>query len=280
MNLAVNSRDAMPKGGKLTIETANVDLDERGADLRPGLRPGRYVLLAVSDTGCGMDEATKARIFEPFFTTKEMGKGTGLGLAVVYGIVKQSGGFIYAYSEPGRGTSFKIYLPRVEATVHREKSEASPSRSPGGTETVLVVEDEEPVRELTRLTLQMNGYKVLEAGHGTEALRVAEQHPGPIHLLVTDVVMPQMGGPEVAERLTAVRPGLRVLFLSGYTDDAVIRHGLLGSGVAFLQKPFSVDALTRKVREVLDEASASPTRAARAGLAAGKPSQPPGIAYA
>jgi two-component system cell cycle sensor histidine kinase/response regulator CckA len=256
MNLAVNARDAMPTGGKLTIETGNIDIDEGGAALCPGLKPGRYVQLVVTDTGCGMDEATKARVFEPFFTTKERGKGTGLGLAVVYGIVKQSGGFIYVYSEVGSGTAFKVYLPRDEAAAHREKSDVGTSVTPEGTETVLLVEDEEAVRKLTRLTLQTSGYDVLEACNGVEALRVAGRHPGPVHLLVTDVIMPQMSGRELSERLVDRHPGIKVLYLSGYTDDAVVRHGVLQAGVAFLQKPFGMKALARKVREVLDAAPA------------------------
>jgi len=253
MNLAVNARDAMPQGGKFTIETANVELDQNSIQGQPEVQPGCYVLLAVSDTGCGMTEETKAHIFEPFFTTKDLGKGTGLGLATVYGIVKQSGGYIYVDSEPGHGTMFKIYLPLVEDGVPSGQSHTNPKTSPHGSETILLVEDEDAVRSLTRYALQLHGYAVLEARDGEEALRVAEQHQGPIHLLMTDVVMPRMDGRQVAERLAQAQPGLKVLFLSGYTDDAVVRHGVLASEVAFLQKPFTPSALTQKVRDVLDQ---------------------------
>jgi len=253
MNLAVNARDAMPQGGKFAIETANVELDENSIQGRPEVQPGCYVLLAVSDTGCGMTKETKAHIFEPFFTTKELGKGTGLGLATTYGIVKQSGGYIYVYSEPGHGTTFKIYLPLVEDGVPSGKSHINPKTMPQGSETILLVEDEDAVRSLTRYTLQMQGYVVLEARDGEEALRVAEQHQGQIHLLMTDVVMPRMGGRQVAERLTQAQPALKLLFVSGYTDDAVVRHGVMASEVAFLQKPFTPSALTQKVRDVLDQ---------------------------
>jgi PAS domain S-box-containing protein len=260
MNLAVNSRDAMPAGGKLTIETSNVELDEAYAEAHPEAWPGRYVLLAVSDTGTGMDAATKARVFEPFFTTKGVGKGTGLGLSMVHGIVKQSGGHVALYTEPGHGTVFKIYLPAVEGLHAPRVSHEEVADSPKGAETILLVEDEEAVRRLTRMTLEGSGYKVLEASHGGEAVRLAEQYGGPIHLLVSDVVMPEMGGRILSERLTASRPGLKVVFLSGYTDDAVVRHGVIESGTAFVQKPFSPGALARKVREVLD-GTTIPTRA-------------------
>jgi PAS domain S-box-containing protein len=252
LNLAVNARDAMPGGGKLTLETANVELDVAYAKSHPEVQPGHYVMLAVSDTGCGMDEATKARIFEPFFTTKEKSKGTGLGLSTVYGIVKQSGGSIFVYSEPGKGTAFKIYLPRVEEALEPQRASAGPREQPKGAETVLVAEDDETLRRLIYEILQSSGYAVLEAGRGEEALRLAGEHAGPIHLLITDMVMPGMGGREVAGRLAALRPGTRVLFVSGYTDDAIVRHGVLESGLAFLQKPFVPEALLRKVREVLD----------------------------
>jgi PAS domain S-box-containing protein len=253
MNLAVNARDAMPRGGKLTIQTANVTLDVDYTRLRPEVGRGRYVMLAVSDNGLGMDEETKARLFEPFYTNKEQGKGTGLGLAMVYGIVKQSGGFIYVYSEPNLGTSFKIYLPRTEDDYQGDQSSVSRLKTPFGKETVLVVEDESGVRTLVSQVLRTCGYTVLEASRGTDALRIWENHHGPIHLLVTDVVMPGMGGPELAGRLTALRPDLKVLYLSGYTDDAVVRHGVLRAEMDFLQKPFSPVVLARKVREVLDK---------------------------
>ena len=251
MNLAVNARDAMPRGGKLTLETANAELDETYARSHFPIQPGPYVMLAVSDTGCGMDAETQAHIFEPFFTTKEKGKGTGLGLAMVYGIIKQSGGYIWCYSEVGQGTTFKIYLPRV-AEVEEMKGKVgvwvAPERC---TETVLVVEDEPEVRQLARRILAAQGYQVLEARHGEDALLVCEQHPGPIHLLLTDVVMPEMGGPELAERLAPFRREMKVLYMSGYTDDAVVHHGVLTSGAAYLQKPFTPEALARKVWEVL-----------------------------
>ena len=252
VNLAVNSRDAMPQGGRLTIETANVELDQAYAEQHFPAQPGSYVLLAVSDTGTGMDAATMSRIFEPFFTTKETGKGTGLGLATVYGVVKQSGGYIWVYSEPGQGTSFKVYLPRV--TEAPQPAPAAPTRAAAlmGSETVLLVEDDEMVRNLARRMLEARGYTVLSASRGEDALGVVERHDGPIDLLVTDVVMPGMSGRSVAQRLLGLRPGLKVLYLSGYTDDAIVRHGMLEPGIAFLQKPFSADALARKVREVLD----------------------------
>jgi two-component system cell cycle sensor histidine kinase/response regulator CckA len=261
MNLAVNARDAMPQGGKLTIETRDVELDAAYAGLCPGVLPGWYVLLAVSDTGCGMDAATKARIFEPFFTTKGLGKGTGLGLSTVYGIVKQSGGHIEVYSELAKGTAFKVYLPRVEAEPRFSQPSTSFSGNPTGSETLLLVEDEDAVRGLACLSLHLSGYTLLEARTSAEAIRIGEQHPGRIDLLVTDVVMPDMGGRELSARLTALRPGLKVLYLSGYTDDAVVRHGVLSAEVAFLQKPFTVAALTRKVREVLDQGTSSSAEA-------------------
>src|SRR6266705_1616415 len=252
VNLALNARDAMPGGGKLTIETQNVELDEVYARGHVSAQPGSYVMLAVSDTGSGMDAATQARIFEPFFTTKEKGKGTGLGLATVYGIVKQSGGWIWVYSEPGHGTTFKIYLPRVTEAAAPAAPSPAPSVSVRGTETVLLVEDEEMIRNLVQKVLKANGYTVLVAASGRDAERVAEQHDGPIHLLVTDVVMPGMNGREVAQRLAGARAGIQVLYLSGYTDDAIVHHGVLEPGVAFLQKPFTPAVLGRKVREVLD----------------------------
>jgi CheY-like chemotaxis protein len=252
INLAVNARDAMRKGGKLTIDTANVELDETFTHLRPDVKPGRYVMLAVSDTGCGMTKEVEARIFEPFFTTKGPGKGTGLGLATVYGIIKQSGGNIYVYSEPDRGTTFKIYLPTVEEQASPDQSVYGMNVAAFGDETILLVEDEDGVREIARLALEAHGYKVLEASRGQEAIRLCTTHQGPIHLLVSDVVMPEMGGREVAERLGALNAGIKMLYLSGYTDDAVVRHGVLEAQAAFLQKPFTPVALATKVREVLD----------------------------
>ena len=253
MNLAVNARDAMPNGGKLTLETGNVDLDESYATDHYPARAGPFVMLAVSDTGTGMSEATQAHMFEPFFTTKEKGKGTGLGLATVYGIVKQSGGFIWVYSEVGHGTTFKLYLPRVQELAERASQPAqTPARAARGTETVLVVEDEAPVRSVARQVLERHGYTVLEAPSAEAALDIATRYSGAIHLLLTDVVMPGLNGRELATRLADLRPDARVIFMSGYTDDAVTRHGVLEPGSAYVQKPFTPDAIARKVREVLD----------------------------
>ncbi|MDQ1336216.1 MAG: Histidine kinase, partial [Thermodesulfobacteriota bacterium] len=252
MNLVVNACDAMTEGGKLTIETADVELDEKDARTRLAVTPGPHVVLAVSDTGCGMSSEILDQVFEPFFTTKEKGKGTGLGLPTVYGIVKQSKGDIRVYSEPGKGTSFKIYLPRVDGDVEKEKKAAS-QVSPGGSETILVVEDEEQIRHLADRILTGYGYRVLTAGTGPEALETAKGHEGAIHLLLTDVVMPGgMSGRELADALTGLRPEMKALFMSGYTDNAIGLHGALDAGVNFLQKPFTPDALSRKVRKVLN----------------------------
>ncbi len=251
MNLALNARDAMPRGGSLTIETANVQLDDVYAATHADVIPGDYCLLAVSDTGEGMDAGTRDRIFEPFFTTKGQGKGTGLGLATVFGVVKQSGGHIWVYSEPGHGTTFKVYLPIVYGhDIHEDLHD--PGGIPHGTETVLVVEDEVAVRTATVFVLRSLGYRVLESAGGFEAIRHCSDHDGPIHLLLSDVIMPEMGGREVAAAVAAARPGIKVMFLSGYTDDAIVRHGILQEQVAFLQKPFTPTSLARKVRAVLD----------------------------
>jgi signal transduction histidine kinase/ActR/RegA family two-component response regulator len=252
MNLVVNARDAMPRGGRLTLETADVELDAAAVRGRLGLRPGPHVLLAITDTGVGMDEGTRARIFEPFFTTKPFGEGTGLGLATVHGIVNQSGGTIWVYSEPGRGTTFKIYLPRVTDTAAVEPSASPADETPRGSETVLLVEDQGDVRDYACDVLEAQGYTVLLAKDGADALAVAGAHAGRIHLLLTDVVMPGMSGRELAEGLTRVRPDVAVLYMSGYPDRAVVDHGILGPGVTFLQKPVATETLARKVREVMD----------------------------
>jgi two-component system cell cycle sensor histidine kinase/response regulator CckA len=253
VNLVVNAADAMPRGGKLTIETRDVILDEQYQHGHLPVSPGNYVMLAVSDTGVGMDEATRRRIFEPFFTTKGVGKGTGLGLATVYGIVKQSGGDIWIDSEPGQGSTFRIYLPRVTAAAAAPTIQpVDPGGSPRGSETVLVVEDDDGVRRLVCVMLERAGYRVLQAGNPKEAVRVASESPGPIHLLLSDVIMPESEGPPLFERLTQLRRDLRVLYMSGYADEAVVRQGLLVEGMPFLQKPFSPLALARKVRDVLE----------------------------
>lgn len=249
MNLVVNARDAMPRGGKLIVGTANIDLS---APANPEIDPGRYIVLSVRDTGVGMDAETQAHIFEPFFTTKGPGRGTGLGLATVYGIIEQSGGHIEVESAPGKGSMFRVYLPRTDEVVPAKKSHPGLRQAPLGRETVLLVEDEQAVRMLAADTLRKCGYTVLEASQGEEALGIAQRHKGPINLLVSDVVMPRMGGRQLAQCLAPVRPEMRVLYLSGYTDDAVVRHGVLEDEVAFLQKPFSPLVLAHRVREVLD----------------------------
>jgi PAS domain S-box-containing protein len=252
LNLVVNARDAMPGGGRVLIETTRVLLRDELVERRHRLPPGDYVCLAVTDSGAGMDEATQAHLFEPFFTTKEVGKGTGLGLATVYGIVKQSGGYIWVYSEPGRGTTVKVYLPRVPGGAEPPPPPPEPPALVGGHETVLLVEDAAPVRTLARRSLEACGYTVLDAADGPSAIALAARHGGEIAVLVTDVVMPGMSGRELAERLAPARPEMKVLYTSGYTDDAMVRQGVLNAGVAFLQKPFVPDSLARKVREVLD----------------------------
>jgi two-component system, cell cycle sensor histidine kinase and response regulator CckA len=252
MNLAVNARDAMPGNGKLTIRTANVELDAAYTRQHPGSKPGLYVMLAVTDTGIGMDPETQAHIFEPFFTTKERDKGTGLGLATVYGVVKQSGGYIAVDSEPGKGASFSVFLPRVEQTVVATEVSSPQMLSLRGTETILLVEDAEPLRKLAHMFLKDNGYRVLTAADGEDALQVARQHAAPIQLLLTDVVMPGINGRVLAERLGPWQPGMKVLYMSGYTDSFIAGHGVLEPGTHLLHKPFTDEVLIRKVRQVLD----------------------------
>ena len=252
LNLAVNARDAMPSGGQFLIATSNVDLDEVYLNGHADATPGRHVMIELRDTGIGMDAATQARIFEPFFTTKEPGKGTGLGLATVYGIVKQTGGFVNVYSEPGLGTTFKIYLPRTDEPADTMDGAPGAQHPRGGHETVLVVEDDALLRKAAVAVLEKSGYRVLPAPDGHAALELARELPGEIHLLLTDLIMPGMPGRALSEALMAIRPGVRVLFMSGYSDDTVLRNGVLEAGVAFLPKPFNADALARKVREVLD----------------------------
>jgi two-component system, cell cycle sensor histidine kinase and response regulator CckA len=251
MNLVVNSRDAMPKGGTLTVETANVYLDESYTSRRFAVKPGPYVLIAVSDTGEGMDQTTKARLFEPFFTTKGTGKGTGLGLSTVFGIVKQSGGSVQVYSEPGRGTSVKVYLPRIDAPEVADVPGAH-KKTHTGTETLLLVEDDDMVRNLIRETLLRQGYKVKDTADPVDARRISASHAGKIDLLITDVIMPRLSGTELATELTARRGDMKVLYMSGYTDNAIVNSGLLQKEVSFLQKPFTPEALIEKVREVLE----------------------------
>jgi two-component system, cell cycle sensor histidine kinase and response regulator CckA len=259
LNLAVNARDAMPQGGRLTIETANVEMDSSSSHPSVVMLPGKYVMLAVTDTGCGMDAETQGHIFEPFFTTKEKGKGTGLGLATVYGVVKQSGGYVWVYSEPGRGACFKIYLPKIdeEEAASGGDRQAEKRASPRGSETILLVEDEKGVRELAREYLEMSGYTVIEAPNGNTALELAAQHSGPVHLLMTDIVMPGISGRELAERIARIRPGIKVLYMTGYANQAVVHHGMLETDALVLQKPFTLTTLASKLREIL---TAAPVR--------------------
>jgi CheY-like chemotaxis protein len=250
LNLALNARDAMPSGGTLLLETANVTLDETYVSHHPGVAPGPHVMLAVTDTGVGMDQETRQHLFEPFFTTKTVGRGTGLGLATVYGIVQQSGGSIWVYSEPGHGTSFKLYFPRVNDAAPKAAEPACADVGEGR-ETILVVEDETSVRRLVTTVLGRHGYEVLEAGRAADGLNVAAAFGGPIHLLITDVIMPGGNGADLAIQFAAVRPEARILFMSGYTQDAIVHHGVLDEGIAFLEKPFSPEALLARVRSVL-----------------------------
>jgi two-component system cell cycle sensor histidine kinase/response regulator CckA len=276
MNLAVNARDAMPSGGKLTIETSNVTLDEEHARFHPPLTPGNYVLLAISDTGAGMDSETQSRIFEPFFTTKGT-KGTGLGLSTVYGIVKQSGGYIWVYSEQGKGTTFKIYLPRVADAVETPVKISVPSESVAvepGTETILLVEDEANLRYLARQFLEKQGYRVIDAADGAVAMQIAVAHEGVIHLLLTDVIMPGMNGRELAQRISEIRPNVKVLYMSGYTENVIGRNGTLDAGVRLLQKPFTLRDLKSKVREVLDSTPFPPEIAMSVHTAHAKSAEP------
>jgi len=252
INLVVNARDAMPNGGKIILQTEHVILADHYLREHTTVAAGDYVMIAVSDTGTGMTREIKSRLFEPFFTTKSVGAGTGLGLATVYGIVKQSGGYIFAYSEVGIGTTMKVYLPRVAEAASVESSERLQQADLRGTETLLVVEDEQLVRDLTASTLRRNGYTVLEATNGADALRVAEEHAGEIHLVVSDAIMPVMNGKELADRLKVVRPTTRFMYVSGYTEEVTSSQGILPEGTAFLQKPFTANALLTTVREILD----------------------------
>jgi CheY-like chemotaxis protein len=252
MNLAINARDAMPQGGRLTIETANVRLSEIFTRRHPDLKPGAYVRLIVSDTGIGMDQMIMSHLFEPFFTTKEAGKGTGLGLATVHGIVKQNNGHITVHSEPGRGSSFKLYFPQVKESILVEETNEGRPRKYQGTETLLIVEDEAIVRELAHRILSQRGYHVIAAGNGQEALQICRNYDEPIDLMITDVVMPGMSGRDLAEQAAPIRPDMKILFISGYPNDIIAEHGILSDGISFLQKPFSPDSLTAKVQGILD----------------------------
>ncbi|HNU70406.1 MAG TPA: ATP-binding protein [Thermodesulfobacteriota bacterium] len=253
MNLAVNAQDAMPEGGELIIQTAQVELDESYAAEHEGVTPGSYVMLAVSDTGCGLDARTREHLFEPFFTTKGKDKGTGLGLATVYGIIKQHGGNIWVYSEPGQGATFKIYLPVSAASDHTAGRAAKATSAPDmrGSETIMLVEDNEQVRNLTLTFLNRQGYTVLVAGSGQEALRILNQHHGPVHLVLTDVVMPEMNGKQLFAQVSGRYPDARVLYMSGYTEDMIAHCGVMDAGIHFLQKPFSFTVLATKIREIL-----------------------------
>jgi PAS domain S-box-containing protein len=262
LNLALNARDAIGGHGTITVTGSNVDVDESFSEHHPAVPVGRYVAISVNDTGSGMDSETQAHLFEPFFTTKPKGSGTGLGLSTVYSIVKQSGGYVWAYSEMGVGSTFSVYLPRVEGEAESLRS-VRPEAQGTGTETVLLVDDEAPVRMVARRFLEMHGYRILEAFNGPEAIRVSREHAGPIHIMVTDVVMPRMSGRELAFQLARERPGMKVLFMSGHTEDAISHHGVLEKGVAFLQKPFTRDALASSVRTLLD----SEQRSGRVGTA-------------
>jgi len=252
INLVVNARDAMAQGGRLTIQTQDTVLSELQVRQNKELPSGPYTLLALSDTGCGMDAATKARIFEPFFTTKEVGKGTGLGLATVFGIVKQSGGFIEVESALGSGSTFRVYLPQIQEMVRPKRADAAQVKMPRGVETILLVEDEEGLRGLAQMVLEASGYKVLSARNGAEAVRICYEYADVIHLLFTDVVMPKMSGRQLTDLLSPSRPTMKVLYMSGYTDDTMVRHGILDAETNFLCKPFTPVVLAQKVREVLD----------------------------
>jgi CheY-like chemotaxis protein len=263
MNLVVNARDAMPNGGRLVLETTNLDLDTAYANEHLSVKPGRYVMLAVSDTGIGMDEQTLAHIFEPFYTTKESGRGTGLGLSTVYGIVKQSGGYIWVYSELQQGTTFKIYLPRVDQAVEETGPEKRPPAVMRGTETILLVEDDPQLRQLSSSVLAHCGYNVLTASSPEEGLAICRSNHRDLRLLVTDVVMPRINGRQLAEQVLKILPEMRVLYISGYTDNAIVHYGVLDGGLWFLPKPFTLSALVAKVREVLD--SSTPTSQSNRG---------------
>jgi two-component system, cell cycle sensor histidine kinase and response regulator CckA len=255
LNLLVNSRDAMPQGGTVTVKTQNVYLDEEHARQYIDITPGNYIMLSVADSGMGMDEETQKHIFEPFFTTKPTGMGTGLGLSTVYGVVKQSGGHVTVCSKIGQGTDFTIYLPQIESEPDPVPQQTPPSELPTGTETVLVVDDDENIRTLVSETLEECGYTVLRAQHGGEALLICQKHRGEIHLMLSDVVMPQIGGRVLAEKLVLLYPNIKMLFMSGYTDDILVRHIVLDANPLFLEKPFTMQALACKVREVLDSPS-------------------------